>query len=92
MNTVIDLCVCVCVCVCVCIYSGPGSLVGIATDCGLEGPGSIPGGHETFRPPDRPWGPPCLLYNVYRTFLGGKVRPGRAADHSPPSSAAVMEE
>ena len=23
---------------------------------------------------------------------GGKVRPGRAADHSPPSSAAVMEE
>jgi len=22
----------------------------------------------------------------------GKVRPGRAADHSPPSSAAVMEE
>jgi hypothetical protein len=24
-------------------------------------------------------------------FPGGKVRPGRAADHSPPSSAAVME-
>jgi len=23
---------------------------------------------------------------------GGKVRPGRAADHSPPSSAVVMEE
>ena len=23
---------------------------------------------------------------------GAKVRPGRAADHSPPSSAAVMEE
>ena len=29
---------------------------------------------------------------VYRVFPGGKVRPGRAADHSPPSSAAVMEE
>ena len=28
----------------------------------------------------------------YRVFPGGKVRPGRAADHSPPSSAAVMEE
>jgi hypothetical protein len=28
----------------------------------------------------------------YRVFLGGKVRPGRAADHSPPPSAAVMEE
>jgi len=25
-------------------------------------------------------------------FPGGKVRPGRAADHSPPSSAVVMEE
>ena len=25
-------------------------------------------------------------------FFRGKVRPGRAADHSPPSSAAVMEE
>ena len=26
------------------------------------------------------------------SFPGGKVRPGRAADQSPPSSAAVMEE
>jgi len=26
------------------------------------------------------------------SFPGGKVRLGRAADHSPPSSAAVMEE
>ena len=26
------------------------------------------------------------------SFPGGKVRPGRAADHSQPSSAAVMEE
>jgi hypothetical protein len=34
------------------------------------------------------------MYNRYRVFPGGggKVRPGRAADHSPPSSAAVMEE
>jgi len=41
---------------------------------------------------DRPWGPPSLLYNGYRVFLGGKMRLGRAADHSPPSSAAVVEE
>ena len=41
---------------------------------------------------DRPWGLPSPLYNGYRVFPGGKVRPGRAADHSPPSSAAVMEE
>jgi len=42
--------------------------------------------------PNRPWGSPSLLYNGYRVFPGGKVRPGRAADHSPHSSAAVMEE
>ena len=42
--------------------------------------------------PDQHWGPPRLLYNGYRVFPGGKVRPERAADHSPPSSAAVMEE
>ena len=78
-----------CVCVCVC---GPGSSVGITTDYGLDGPGSNPGVDENSARPDRPLGPPSLLYNGYRVFLGGKVRPGPAADHSPPSSAAVMEE
>ena len=33
-----------------------------------------------------------IIYNEYRVFPGGKVRLGRAADHSPPSSVAVMEE
>jgi len=33
--------------------------------------------------PDRPWGPPSLLYNGYRLFPGGKERPGRDADPSP---------
>ena len=33
-----------------------------------------------------------LLYNGYWVFPGGKVRPGCAGDHSPPSSAAVTEE
>ena len=32
------------------VRSGPGSSVGIATDYGLEGPGSNPGGDEIFRP------------------------------------------
>ena len=42
------------------------SSVGIATDNGLDGPGSNPGEGEIFRTcPDRPWGPPSLLYNVY---------------------------
>ena len=33
-----------------CIYRGSGSSVGIATDYGLDGPGSNPGGDEIFRP------------------------------------------
>ena len=33
---------------------------------------------------------PC--FPPHWVFPGGKVRPGRAADHSPPSSAAVMEK
>ena len=42
--------------------SGPGSSVGIATDYGLDGPGSNSGGDGIFRTcPDRPWGPPSLL-------------------------------
>jgi len=36
--------------------------------------------------------PPSLLYNEYQVFPEGKVRPGRAADHSPPYSAVVIEE
>jgi hypothetical protein len=32
------------------IYRGPGSLVGIAFDYGVDGPGSNPGRDEIFRP------------------------------------------
>ena len=54
---------------------------------------NLGGGGEIFRPcPDRPWGPPSLLYNGYRVFPGGKERPGRDVDSSPPSSAVVMKE
>ena len=53
----------------------------------------IPVGDEIFRTcPDQPWDPPSLLYSVYRVFPGGKERPGRDADPSPPSSAAVKKE
>ena len=42
---------------------------------------SNPGGDEIFRIcPDRPWGPPSLLYNGYRVFPGGKEQPGRDAE------------
>jgi hypothetical protein len=52
----------------------------------------IPVGAKFSARPDRPWSPPSLVYNGYRVFPGGKVRPGRAADHSPPSSAEILEE
>jgi hypothetical protein len=57
--------------------------------------GSNPGGGEIFRIcPDRPCGPPSLLYNGYRVFPGGGVKYGRGVllTTHPPSSAVVMEE
>ena len=72
------------------LYRGPGSVVGIATAYGLDGPGIESRLGEIFRTcPDRPWGPHSLLYNGYRVFPGGKVLPGRDAELSPPSSAEV---
>jgi len=63
------------------------------TGNGVDSRGSNPVGDEIFRTcPDRPWGPPSLLYNGYRVFPGGKVRPGRDADPSPPSGAVVKKE
>ena len=77
-----------------CIISlGPGSVVGIATGYGLEGPGiESRWGGEIFRTcPDRPRGPPSLLYNGYQVFPGGKERPGRDADPTSLSSAVIMK-
>ena len=68
---------------------GPGSVVGIATAYGLDGPGIESLWGEIFRTsPDWPWGPLCT-YSEYRVFPGGKVLPKREADPSPPSSAEV---
>jgi len=54
---------------------------------GPDGPGIESRWGEIFRTcPDRPWGPPSLLYNGYRVFPGGKERPERDAD---PSSLLV---
>ena len=61
------------------IFVGPDGSVGIATAYWLEGGGieSRRGG-EIFRTrPDRPWGPPSLLYNGYRVFPGGKAAGAR---------------
>ena len=54
--------------------------------------GSNPGKGEVFRTrPDRPWGPPSLLYNGYRVPFPGVKRPERGVNHPPPSSAEVNE-
>jgi hypothetical protein len=54
------------------------------------------GGWEFFSSPPRPerlWGPLSLLFNAYRLFFSpGVKRPGREADHSPPSSDEVKNE
>ena len=71
--------------------SGPGSSVGIATDYGLDGPGIESGWGEIFRlsrPTLGPTQPPVQWVPVLSRGLSAA---GRAADHSPPSSTAVME-
>ena len=43
----------------------------------LDGPGIESRWVEIFRTcPDRPWGPPSLLYNGYRVFPGGQRAAG----------------
>ena len=71
---------------------GPGSIVTIATGYGLDSPGMEFRYGDIFRTcPDRPWGPPSLLYNGYRFFPGAKKGPGRDADPSLTSSAVVKK-
>jgi hypothetical protein len=53
---------------------GRDSSVGIAIRYELLGPGIESRWGKFFRSrPDRPWGPPSLLYNEYRVFPRGKA-------------------
>ena len=72
---------------------GPGSSVGTATElwAGRSGVESR-WGRDFPTVQTGPEAHPVSCKMGTGSFPGGKVRPGRAADHSPPSSAAVMEE
>ena len=79
-----------CVCVCVC---DPSSSVGIATELRAERSGIEYQYGQNFPPVHT--GPVAHAASCKMgtgSFPGGKVRPERAANPSPPSSAAVMEE
>ena len=54
--------------------------------------GSNSGGAENFSTrPDRPWDPPCLLYNGYQVAFLGVKRPGLGVNQPLPSSSEVKE-
>ena len=85
----IYMCVCVCVCVC-----RPGSSVGIATELRAGRFGDrIPVGARFSSPVQTGPGAHPASYTMRTVFFpGSKVRPGRAADHSPRSSDEGWEE
>jgi len=56
-NTVLSPTIYIYIYIYIYIVCGPGSSVGIATDYGLDGPGSNPGGDEIFRPSRPALGP-----------------------------------
>jgi hypothetical protein len=76
-----------------CLLRSRDGVVGIATSYGLDDRGvgvQVPVGVRIFtspRRPDRLWGSPNLLCNGY----WGVKRPGREADHSPPTTAKVKK-
>jgi hypothetical protein len=76
-----------------------GSSGSRVSDYGLDDRGSIPDRGRgifllapAFRPALVPTQPPVQWMGTGDPFPGGKVRPGRDADHSPPSSAEVKYE
>jgi hypothetical protein len=79
------------------LHSIRGSSVNIVSDYGLDNRGSTPIKTEDFS------SSPCVhtgsgahpascLMGTGGRFPRGKARPGRDADHSPPSSAEVKNE
>ena len=52
----------------------------------------IPVGTRFSARPDRPWGPPSLLYNGYRVFTGGTGGRGVGLTHTPHLVPKVLEK
>ena len=73
---------------------GLGSIVGIATGCGLEGPWIESRWGARFSAPVQtgPGAHPASCTLGDGCFPGGKERPGRDADPSPPPTAVVKKE
>ena len=72
------------------IYSGPGSVVGIANGYWPDGPGIESRWGARFSASVQTG--PGVLYNGCRVFPGGKERLARHADPSTPCSAVVKKE
>jgi len=71
---------------------GASSSVGLATELRAGWSGIESRWGRDFPPVQSgPGAHPASYKMGTGSFPGGKVRPGPAADHSPPSSAAVME-
>jgi hypothetical protein len=75
-----------------CIESGPGSVVGIATGYGMDGPRIEPRWGRDFPHLSRPaLGPTQFPVLLVPGLSRGYERPWRDADLSPPSSAVGDE-
>ena len=72
---------------------GPGSSDGIVTGYGLDSPGIETQWGARFSTPVQtgPGAHPASCTMGTGSFPGGKERPGRDADFSPPSSVVVMK-
>jgi hypothetical protein len=72
---------------------GPSISVGIATDYGLDGPGiEFQWGRDFSHRSRTTLGPTQPPVQWVPGFTPGVKRPGRGADHPPPSSAEVVNE
>ena len=74
------------------LMCGPGSVVGIATGYGLDGPGIESRWERDFPDLSRPaLGPTQPPVQWVSGLSRGKKRPGRDTDPSAPSSTVVMK-